>query len=144
MTKNEIINYIKVGRAKSVCVDIRLVDNYPGYVREIVIMEESILKIEFNIYDFDEGGLVIEIIYDDFDKMICKIEEYIGLYIEDWKNVNKTGWYPELKEKVDFKQSGLILKQDLVTKNLLLPLGGVQYEIRCGYWRDLADGKITI
>lgn len=144
MTKNEIINYIKVGKTKSVCVDIRLVDNYPGFVIEIVIMEGLIIKIEFNVYDFDEGGVVIKISYDNFDNMLNAIEEYTGFNIEDWENINKTGWYPDLEGNADFKQSGLMLKQDLISKNLSLPLGGVKYEVLGGYWRDLDNGKITI
>lgn len=144
MDKYEIVNYIKVGKNKSICIDRRLVDNYPGFVRDIIIMSDIIVKVEFNIYDYDEGGLSIKIFYHDFDQLIRAIEDYINVRIKNWVNISKTDWYPTLDRDVDLDKSALKIKQDLVSKTLALPLGGIKYEIPEGYWKDLLDGKISL
>jgi hypothetical protein len=144
MDKHEIISYIEIGRAKSVCVDRRLLEQYPGFVRDITIMKEMVLKIEFNVFEYDEGGLTIKVYYNDFDKLLSAVEQYTGIPIEHWENISKSGWYPELEREVDFTLSGIKLKHNLIDKTLALPTGGAKYEIPEGYWKDIADGKITI
>ncbi|EGO61783.1 hypothetical protein [Acetonema longum] len=144
MNKDEIIRYIKLGRNKSICVDRRLLDQYAGHVRDVTIMDDATLMIEFNVYEYDEGGLTINVYYNDYDTLINAVQEYIGLNIEMWENISKSGWYPILEEEVDFNQSDSKLKHDLVNKTLLLPPNGNIYQIPSGYWKDLADGLIQI
>ena len=144
MNKTEIINYLEAGRTQSVCVHRCLLDKYQGFVREITIMKNNIIKTEFNVYECDEGELRIKAYYKSLDKLINALEDYIGENIENWNNITKSGWYPQLNEEVDFNQSGLELKRDLVNKTLQLPQDAVKYEIPEGYWKDLFDGKIKI
>ena len=139
MTNNEIDSYIKVGSKKSICVDRQLIKKYLGYVRDLIIMNDFILKVEFNTYGYDEGGLIIKVYFNDFDSLIKSAEEYIGSTINDWDNISKTGWYPVLEEEVDFKESGLKLKHDYINEFLYLPKDGVKYEIPDGYWKRLKD-----
>jgi len=144
MDKQEILRYLETSRAKSICVDRQLLKQYSGYVRDITIMKETVLRIEFNEYDYDEGGLGIKVYYNTFDELLYALEEYTGKCITDMDNISKSGWYPELEQEVNFDESGLRFKQDLIDKKIELPKGGIKYEIPIGYWKDLADGIIGI
>lgn len=144
MDIEEIMSFIQVGRSKSICVDRCLMKQYPGFVRDIVILDDCILRVEFNVYDSEEGGLIIKIAYKNYDLLINAISQYINNPLERWENISKTGWYPELSENVDYNESGRQLKGDLVGKRLQLPEGGSSYEIPQGYWRDIANGVIAI
>lgn len=144
MDKNEVLKYIEVGSTNSICVDRRLLKRYPGFVRDIIVMKGFVLKIEFNTYGYDEGGLIIKIYYEDNDTLIDSLEKFLKLCIQDWKNISKTNWYPELNEDIDFIKASFKLKQELANDKLPLPSNGIKYEIANGYWRDIADGKITI
>ena len=142
MTKDEILKYIQIGSTRAVCIDRCLLDQYPGYVREVIIMQDTILKVEFNQYGYDEGGLSIKVYYDEFDKLINAAQNYIGADIERWENINRTDWYPHFEKKVDYNESGLKLKYDLKNKTLSLPENGIKYQIPDGYWKKIADSII--
>ncbi|MCP4179262.1 MAG: hypothetical protein GY756_15995, partial [bacterium] len=142
--KDEIVRYLKAGRTKSVCVDRCLCNTYPGYVRDITIRDQNMINVEFNIYGYNEGGLLIEITYDRFDILLSSVGKYIDKSIDKWKNINKTGWYPTIEQEIDFNDSGIKLELDLAEKKLSLPKGGNQYTIPSDYWRDIAEGKIDI
>jgi len=144
VTKEKIINYLTVGNTKSICIDKCLTDEYPGYVRETTIMSGNIVRVEFNNYGYDEGGLTIKVYYKDLDELLTAIQEFIGAKIEDWENYNVTGGYPTLEQEVDFESSGKKLKEDLVKKTIKIPLNGCKNEIPEGYWKDIADGKLSI
>lgn len=107
-------------------------------------MKNNIIKTEFNVYECDEGELRIKAYYKSLDELITALEDYIGENIEGWENITKSGWYPQLNEEVDFNQSGLELKRDLVSKKLILPQNAIKYEVPEGYWKDLSDGKVDI
>lgn len=143
MDKNEIIKYIEVGSQKSICVDRRLLDQYPGYVRDITIMKGNVIKVDFNIHGYDEGGLNIKVHYDNFDKLLSALQEYLGTTINNWKNINQSGYYPTLEEEIDLKSSRIKFKYDFVNKTISLPLHGIRYQMPEGYWKDLADGVIS-
>lgn len=144
MDKTEIVKYLGLGDAQSLCVHRCLLERYPGFVREITIMKNNIIKTEFNVYECDEGELRVKAYYNDLDELISELEKYIGENIERWGNITLSGWYPELNVDVDFNQSGLKLKHDLVNRTLKLPQNAIKYEIPEGYWKSLFDGKIEI
>jgi hypothetical protein len=141
MTKTQILSYLYVGSTRSVCVDCRLTENYPGWVRTITIEGKTKLRVEFDVYGYDEGGLYITIEYTTFKTLIDELEKYLLLKIEQWENVTQSGKYPELQYEVNFQKSAHQLKQDLVNKKLSLPKGGIKYTIQSTYWRNIAEGK---
>lgn len=143
MNEKEILNYIDMSRNKSICIDRCLLEKYPGYVREITIMKDKILKVEFNVYGYDEGGLIIKVYYEDYNKLFNAVQEFINIGIQEWENFSKSDWYPNLEDEVDFDYSGLMLKQDLINKTLSIPKDGARYEIPLGYWKDVSEGKIS-
>ncbi len=104
MTKEEILNYTEVGRTNSVCVNRILLDKYKNIVRDVIIKKDFKVQIEFNTYGYEEGGLVVDVYYENFDSLIYSIEDYFSLEISEWQNINKSGWYPTLEQGKDFSQ----------------------------------------
>ncbi len=130
MTIDEIMRYIEVGSTNSICVDRRILDDYQHIVRDVIIRKDCILTIEFNTFGYDEGGLIINIHYKDYKKLISSLESYLDINIENWTNINKSGWYPEQIKDVDFDESSEKFEKDLAGDKILLPMGGDKYEIQ--------------
>ncbi len=137
MTIDEIMRYIEVGSTNSICVDRRILDDYQHIVRDVIIRKDCILTLEFNTFGYDEGGLIINIHYKDYDKLISSLEMYLNIDIENWTNINKCGWYPEQIKDVDLDESSDKFEKDLADDKILLPMGGDKYEIPSKYWRDI-------
>jgi hypothetical protein len=95
MTRDEIDRYICVGSSNSVCVDRRLIPEYPGFVRSIIFRDGNRVSVEFEQYGFDEAGAYFNAEYPSLDAAIDAVEEFLGSPIESWQNYNKTGDYPE-------------------------------------------------
>jgi hypothetical protein len=70
MTKKEILLYLNVGKRHSIIVERKLLDEYAGYIREITILSEFKVMVEFNVHGYDEGGLIVYIKYDSLDQVI--------------------------------------------------------------------------
>lgn len=144
MTKLEILNYIHMRKSKSVCVNRCLSTRYLGYVREITIIKDNILKVEFTQHGFDEGGICLKIYYDEFDKLVSETERYTGIDIENWDNVSNRDCYPDLEYEVNLKETVEKLKRDLKDKTIEWPQNGKAYILNEGYWKNIAEGEIDI
>lgn len=59
MTKEEIQTYVDLGSGHTVCVDIGLAREFPGYVRKVCIHPQNRVSIEFDVYGHDEGGILL-------------------------------------------------------------------------------------
>jgi len=123
MDKNEIIQYVEFGRNKSIIVDRSLLKNYHGHVRDTYIIYDFTVAIEFNLYNYDEGGLTFRFKYADYDSLISSLENYLGKKIEHWENFSKTGNYPIIDEinDNDIKLAGEKIKDDFANNKLELP-----------------------
>jgi len=86
MTRDEVYRYICVGSSKSVCVDIRLMPEYPGFVRSIIFREGNSVSVEFEQYGFDEAGAYFNAKYQSLDAAIDAVEIFLGSPIESWQN----------------------------------------------------------
>ena len=142
MNIEEIKKYLSLGNTKSVCVNRQLSLYYEGFVIDITIQKDNVLKQEFNTHGFDEGGLVIFFKYENLDNMITSVESYLGKKLADWENISKTGYYPELDRDVDFTNSGIKIKSDLVEGKIRTPKGWNESYMPVGYWKNLVDGKL--
>lgn len=139
MDVKEIDNYIAVGSTGSVCVDVRLLAGYASIVRSITLLKENVAIVEFNNYGCDEGGLAIELVYQDFYTLISSIEDFLDLPISRWGNFTKSGNYPDEQAGVAQSNSAS-LKEDLRSGALKLPLNWAEKIIRSEYWRDITCG----
>lgn len=137
MDKEEIIRYIETSRNKSVIIDRSLLEEYQRYVREIVITKKDTIRIEFNTYNHEYGGLTLYFKYLNFDVLISSIEKYLNKNIENWENISKTGYYPVLDEKADNTETKRDLKEDFISDKIKLPDDYVEKILPDGYWNTL-------
>ena len=109
MNKEEIFRYLKVSSSKSITVSRKLLKEYPGIIREIIIRPNIKLQINFldkNIIDIDEGEISLYFYYENYDKLFESLEEYMGMKIDDWSNLTKTNEYPISGGKI-YKNLGI-------------------------------------
>lgn len=142
MDQAEIIRYLQAGSNRSVCVDRRLLSNYPGFVRDVIIKAPSDVFVEINSFGHDEGGVIIKFRYANLSEIISAIERFLGKSISNWENVTKTDSYPSAPLSMNLSSSVISLKDDLRKRQLDLPAGWLDWEIAAGYWRDVAEGRV--
>ncbi len=142
MTKEGIMQYVEVGSTNSVCVDRRLLLKYKNIVRDVVIRQDFLVQLEFNTHGYDEGGLVVDVYYENYDLLIASLEDYLCMNILCWENVNKSGWYPELDNDVNLSEGSTRFANDLSKGKIRLPLDGEKYEIRSSYWKNIVGDII--
>ena len=141
MSIEEIIQYIEMSSIKSIIVDRSGLIKYPGYIREMVIAQKYVVRLEFNIYNQEYGGLKLYFHYSEYRSLISSLESYLDKSIEQWENINKTGFYPTISEPYNISVSDQLLKNDFTSNNLALPKGYSKKIIPEGYWKDLYDEK---
>jgi hypothetical protein len=85
-----------LGNWASVCVDIKELPHYSGYVRTIVFYRNNRVCIEFYPLVFDVHGAIIDYCceFDSLKDAVDSIENFTGKLIEDWTNYNKKGEFP--------------------------------------------------
>lgn len=142
MDKSEIIQYVEMSRARSVIIDRTPLEKYLGYVREITIFPESVVHVEFNVYDHDEGGIEFYFKYENDDLLILSLEKYLNKKIEGWENITKTGYYPDIHIPYDIHKSGESLTTDFLNDRLELPSGYLEKEITSRYFNELVQAEI--
>jgi hypothetical protein len=135
MTRDEIYGYICVGSSKSVCVDKRLIPEYPGFVRSISFRDGDRVSVEFEQYGYDEAGAYFNARYPSLDAAIDAVEEYLGSPIESWQNYNKTGDYPEEPYHLNVSDGHAKLKEAIRNDNVPLPKGS-RFSLPEGYWNE--------
>lgn len=125
MSSDELKRYIKVGRERSITIYCELCDEYLGYVKTVTIMDEALVRIEYNVWNYDEAGPTYFIQYDDLEGLITSLQEYLGKNINEWKNINQTGYYPQaLNIDYDLDQSHKLIEQDIMDHKISLPQYG--------------------
>ena len=141
MDIHEIRKYLVSGSTKSICVSRSLLKEYSCIVRDVIINQNNVVKIEYNTYGYDEGGFCICFFYSDEQILIKSLEDFMGLSISSWNNITATDWYPEQPQYIDFERSGDLFKKDLRENSLLFPSGYIESQIPSGYWKDYLNGE---
>jgi hypothetical protein len=127
MDRNELFNYIELGRLYGVRVDVRLTPEYPGYIRVVGFHRYNEVIIEFYALGTEEEA-AIELVgkYASLEQAINSIENYLGMPIEKWTNFNKTGEFPSELENQDLvsqiTKSHRKLVADIISQRIKLPL----------------------
>lgn len=134
-----LIRHMEMSRTKSIIIDCSLSAKYSGYVRTITIKHNNIVKIEFEVYGYDEGGITYFIQYKNIDILIKSLEKYLGKDLVDWENVSQTGYYPEQPNNWEKGGADEKIKVDLISNNIDLPLNGMRTWMPEGYWKNLCD-----
>ncbi len=142
MDINEVNRYLNTGSTKSICVDRRLSNKYIGFVRDVIILENCRVNLEFNTYGYDEGGLEVEFTYDNFNELINSLEVFIEKEIADWNNVNRTGYYPNSPGIINVEFYAELIKKDLASKCISIPTGWSDMEVLGPYWSSIYEGSL--
>jgi len=137
MDIEEINQYVETGRMKNIIIDRSCIERYPGYVRETVIIQNFTVQIAFNVYNHEYGGLTLYFKYLGYDTMIPSLENYLFQEITQWENINRTGFYPIIKDPFEIKVSSELLKIDFIDNKLQLPHDYIKKILPQGYWNDL-------
>lgn len=143
MKLNDIKQYLIVGLSKTVTVYCELCKEYIGYVKTITIMNEKIVRVEYDVYGYDEAGITYYIEYNSFEILINSLQEYIGEDLNKWNIINQSGYYPdEPQVKYDINKTHNLIIKDLKNDKIILPSNG-KITMKEDYWKELHDNKIT-
>lgn len=146
MEKDEIFRYIQVGASKSISVERRLLNLYPGVIRDIIIRADAELQIDFldkYAIEMEEGEVTFYFYYEDYDKLFEAVENFTGVKMNNWNNYTKIGWYPEVNE-INLDKSWENIMNDFVNKTIYFPKGYKKYRIASLYWQALDSGDIKV
>lgn len=139
MELSDIRQYLIVGTSRTVTVYCELCREYIGYVKTITIMNEKLVRIEYEVYGNDEAGITYHIEYDNFETLIKSLQEYLGKSSNEWNIINQTGYYPDEPQiEYDINETHKLIEQDFVNDKIILPKYG-KATINEGYWKELHD-----
>ena len=141
MNDEQLRSLLKLGKSKTVIIYCNLCDDYIGYVKTITIMNEKMIRIEYDTYGYDEAGLTFFVEYEDINILIKNMQEYMGSDIKDWRNLSLTSDYPQ-EPNLDFeiKTTHRLIRRDLLNNKIKLPQYG-KISMKEGYWKKLLDEK---
>lgn len=116
MNIKELENYIELGRTASVCVDMKDLPEYSGFVRTVTFYQKSRVCIEFYPLVFDVHDAIIDYCcqFNSLEDAVHSIEIYTGKTIGDWTNYNKKGDFPVCVDE----QSNVNISQEAYEKLL--------------------------
>jgi hypothetical protein len=137
VTRDELERYLNVGRGRSVCVDMSLAPEYPGYVRSVTLRAGNVVTVEIHAHGTDEGGPIFNASYRTLDEAIAAVEAYLGKKLAEWVNASAQA-YPELPTGAAVEEGHERLRQAIATKKVLLPSGEFQIQ-EDGYWSRAAE-----
>lgn len=122
MELSDIKRYLKVGATRTVTVYCELCREYIGYVKTITIMDEQRVRIEYDVYGYDEAGITYFVQYDSFGTLVKSLQEYLGQSPNEWNIVNQTGYYPKKPQiEYDINETHKLIEQDFVNDKISLP-----------------------
>jgi hypothetical protein len=121
MTIDEISNYVSNGR---VCVEIKLLSEYPGFVRKIIFYARNRVSIEFVgnwVGENNESGYQFFCFFSSVEDAVESIESYLDRGIKTWTNHTRTGESPIIEYPFDIGESDIRLRQDIKDNKISLP-----------------------
>jgi hypothetical protein len=74
---NEIQKCLAGRSSKSVCIDRCVLTEYVDTVREIYILKENRVRLEFNCNGDEDGGLSYYLKYNNLDDLVASLEDYL-------------------------------------------------------------------
>jgi hypothetical protein len=131
MKKEELIRYIELGNQYGVRVDVRVMPEYPGYIRVVGFHKDNKLIVEFYALGYMEDA-AFEFVgsFQNLESAIDSVEHYLDNPIENWVNYNKTGDYLETSQIIGIEDNLSLghrnLVMDILNSRLKLPSGNFQ------------------
>lgn len=116
---------LKLGKSRTVVIFCELCSEYPGYVKTITIMDVRKVRIEYNVYGYDEAGVTYFVEFENENMMIESMERYIGKSFADWRNINLESEYPRKPDGIyEIGQAHNKISEDIRNNKIKLPVNG--------------------
>jgi hypothetical protein len=132
MKIEEVSLYLEL--SPSLCLDIKVVEAFPGYVRSVYLRERNRVVVEYEQYGFDEGGAYFYADYDNLTSAVSDLENYLARPITQWRSLSPPANYPLVPGLVDVSEGTRRLASAIANESVPLPNGAV-YELRgSSYW----------
>jgi hypothetical protein len=136
VTRDDVERVLLVGRSRSLCVDARLMDEFPGYVQTVTLLAPSTVTIELNPHGLDEGGPAFWASFESLDEAIASVATFVGKPIEHWKSVGCD--YPAAKQEANIEEGHQRLRTAIINKAVRLPQGAFALR-EDGFWNRLPE-----
>lgn len=133
MTEDEIQRHLTTGASRSVAVDVRIVPGLSGWVRTVFICSPNRVRIEFDQWGVDEGGVYFEGKYPSLPEIVQALEAFLGQRVAEWHNFTQSGRYPVEPGNENSEGSDLSIRDALRSRSIALP-GGSDFQIQSTYW----------
>ncbi|MDF1664548.1 MAG: hypothetical protein P1V97_22505 [Planctomycetota bacterium] len=121
-------------------IDIRLSEQIPDHVRTVAISEKSI-SVQFDQYNWDEGGLYFQAPIVNLADSIAILEDYIAKPLTEWRDCSLD--YPEAPETVLSVEYGRSLIKDLLSNEELRLPDGHSFRIGSLYWSQFVPQNMN-
>lgn len=144
MDRIEISKYTRLGKYRAICVDKRLLSEYPGVIQETWITRDNRVQIRFAdryVEETDEAAVDFYFDYDNEADLIQAIELFIQKPLKNWSNY--TNIKLEFPSDSSLETSWKKLKVDYVNRKLGFPTGWINF-VADQYWKALLDGELTV
>ena len=126
---------IKTSYFKEFSPNARIMPEYPGYIRRILIRKSYIVSVEFELYNMDEGGAYFNADFNKLQEAVSCIEDYIDVPLEDWRDASTKDFESEIPDNTDISIGHEQLKKAIKNKEIILPSKG-RFELVTPYWKQ--------
>lgn len=100
-------------------VDISVSEEYPGWVRRVIVRKECSLSVEYEEWGVDEGGEYFYGKYEALAELISDVEEFLAKPLSSWR------WVQErLQPSGDARAGYERLQKDIAQRTVRLPRHG--------------------
>jgi hypothetical protein len=120
---------LSVGARHAVCVDVRSVEDSPGYVRTTTLGQGNLVLIEFDVWGMDEGGLYYRADFASLEQAVECVEAYVGSPLREWSHPA----YPSRPPEVGTPRSHEQFRELLARGGPALPACGA-FRTSSDYW----------
>lgn len=150
MDREEIDRCLDVSSNHSVTVDVRDVDEAPGFVRTVTMHRDRASQhgvsitieyppaTEYIAGDFEGGGLRFMAEYAHRDDAIRDLEEFLRMDISSWKNFVHQPHTPAVIEEAPFTPENTAHFEAMVRERAVVLPRSTRFAVGGMYWEHIA------
>jgi hypothetical protein len=142
MNQDEITRYLDVSLVHSITIDVREVDEAPGWLRTVTIYDDYSVDIEFQkcseyLSGEGEGGWLKYVgNYENLENCVSDLVEFLGMPMSSWLNFTLHVYAPAVVEELDSTKNIEYFESLVRDKRATLPLHG-RFRLAGIYWRHI-------
>lgn len=129
MTFDDLLRELAVSSEHAVCIDVRNLNDAPGYVRTTTLHAGNQVTIEFDVWGLDEGGLYFRAAFATLEAAVKCVEVYVGRPLGEWGQAE----YPPRPAETGTAESHRQFRELLALGGPALPAGG-EFRTHSDYW----------